>query len=63
MYKLFIALLAASVFWQIATGRARIPYRTVYRKNDPFYFWGSVWVGIGGIIILLFVRYVLHVRN
>ena len=61
---LFIALLAAFVLWEIGTGKPRMNMGSVvYRKDDPFNFWGSVWSKIGGILLLFFVRYVLHVRN
>ena len=61
---LFVALIAAVVFWEIGTGKTRMwAGSIVYAKDDPATFWISVWFKIGMILFLLFVRYVLHVSN
>ena len=61
---LFIAVLTASVLWEIGTGKTWMRMGSiVYRKDDPATFWSSVWLDIVAILVLLFVRYVLHLRN
>ena len=61
---LFIALLAVTLLWEIGTGKTWLwGGRIIYRKGDPFMFWGTIYMEITMIIILLFAKYVLHVRR